>query len=741
MKEVFLMIGKRIVLMLLCLCLLCTSLPLVAAAESPYYIRVDLTNNIVTVYSTLDDSVVRQMICSGGMARYKSPRGTYTMPTQRKKFERSDWYTFEDGYGKFGSRIVGSYLFHSYLFHSKNDEDVDWETYAAMGTDASHGCIRLYIEDAKWIADNCLAGTKVTLYDNDTRYDYLKELLYQQTYTIDSGKTYAEFVCMASNDTELGYYSKGEPVTDLQNRMIALGLYAGEADGFYDETMVRAIKAIQTVLGRRPTGVADNELVEILMSDDAPTSTISTLEPGMSGPAVRSLQQTLAALGIYEGTPSGTYDQATADAVKTFQTLMDEPADGIADAALQSEMLSGFARLEAEFGADGFALTYEDQVVETAVIDSQKRINLRAKKSTESTILTHLDPGTEVAIEEKGDSWTKITVCSNTGYVKNKYLKITQNTVRVPKYVAADASHPALPETVYGDKVMRTQVVAYGKVNTEDRLYIRESPSNDATAVFMLSSGATVKINSVNDGWAYVTYGGKSGFTRLKYLDAWKTVELMGSYLTASTDLAAPAEADEAVYALVTDESGAVLRGVASASGEALSEIPTGEQLEVVFQSTSWTQVCWGDQVGYVSNDQVQIGTQAELDQYLAAYQKAAEVFAIVNTGADAGLNLRQAADAQAEVLRVLDNGSIVTLLSDDGTWSQVSINGLTGYVMSQYLRPVTDSGNTFDPVEAGYEPVDEADYSGWDDPTGQTDETGEAVPADDADGPLENTD
>ena len=343
--------------------------------------------------------------------------------------------------------------------------------------------------------------------------------------------------------------------------------------------------------------------------------------------------------------------------------------------------------------------------METAVIDSQKRINLRAKKSTDSTILAHLDPNTQVTIEEKGDTWTKITVGSNTGYVKNKYLKITQNTVRVPKYVAADASHPALPETVYGDKVMRTQLVAYGKVNTKDRLYIRESPSNDATAVFMLSSGATVKINSVNDGWAYVTYGGKSGFTRLKYLDAWKTVELMGSYLTASTDLAVPAEADEAVYALVTDESGAVLRGVASASGEALSVIPTGEQLEVVFQSTSWTQVRWGDQVGYVSNDQVQIGTQAELDQYLAAYQKAAEVFAIVNTGADAGLNLRQAADAQAEVLRVLDNGSIVTLLSDDGTWSQVSINGLTGYVMSQYLRPVTDSGNTFDPVEAGMSP------------------------------------
>ena len=135
-----------------------------------------------------------------------------------------------------------------------------------------------------------------------------------------------------------------------------------------------------------------------------------------------------------------------------------------------------------------------------------------------------------------------------------------------------------------------------------------------------------------------------------------------------------------------------------------------------------------------MSNDEVQIGTQAELDQYLAAYQKAAEVFAIVNTGADVGLNLRQEADSQGEVLRILDNGTIVTLLSDDGEWSQVSVNGLTGYVMSQYLRPVEDSGNTFDPVEAGYEPMDEEDYSGWDD-AGQLDDE------DLADGPLENTD
>ena len=45
------------------------------AEEMPYAITVDITNQIVTVYSTEDDTVVRQMLCSTG--KYKpTPIGT-----------------------------------------------------------------------------------------------------------------------------------------------------------------------------------------------------------------------------------------------------------------------------------------------------------------------------------------------------------------------------------------------------------------------------------------------------------------------------------------------------------------------------------------------------------------------------------------------------------------------------------------------------------------------------------------
>ena len=34
-----------------------------------------------------------------------------------------------------------------------------------LGRRASHGCIRLTVEDAKWIYDNCPAGTTVIIQD------------------------------------------------------------------------------------------------------------------------------------------------------------------------------------------------------------------------------------------------------------------------------------------------------------------------------------------------------------------------------------------------------------------------------------------------------------------------------------------------------------------------------------------------------------------------------------------------
>ena len=41
------------------------------------------------------------------------------------------------------------------------------EKYNKLGQQASMGCVRLTVEDAKWIADNCPSGTTVEIYEDD----------------------------------------------------------------------------------------------------------------------------------------------------------------------------------------------------------------------------------------------------------------------------------------------------------------------------------------------------------------------------------------------------------------------------------------------------------------------------------------------------------------------------------------------------------------------------------------------
>ena len=49
-------------------------------------------------------------------------------------------------------------------------------------------------------------------------------------------------------------------------------------------------------------------------------------------------------------------------------------------------------------------------------------------------------------------------------------------------------------------------------------------------------------------------------------------------------------------------------------------------------------------------------------------------------------LNLRQEPSLSAKVIRQFPSGTWMTVLSEEGEWSKVEVNGQTGYVMSKYL-------------------------------------------------------
>lgn len=71
-------------------------------------------------------------------------------------------------YGQYACRITGSILFHSVPYEKKDKSTLEWWEYDKLGTKASLGCVRLKVEDAKWIYNNCIPGTKVEFYLSST---------------------------------------------------------------------------------------------------------------------------------------------------------------------------------------------------------------------------------------------------------------------------------------------------------------------------------------------------------------------------------------------------------------------------------------------------------------------------------------------------------------------------------------------------------------------------------------------
>ena len=129
----------------------------------PYKLVVDISDQRVYVYKWEGDGYTgkeKAMICSTGMDKTPTPTGTYQ---SYGRMVQGEWYYFEefDCYAKWAYGIVGGILFHSVTFNK--EQKLNQGSVNNLGKKASHGCVRLQIEDAKWIYDNCPLGTTVVI--------------------------------------------------------------------------------------------------------------------------------------------------------------------------------------------------------------------------------------------------------------------------------------------------------------------------------------------------------------------------------------------------------------------------------------------------------------------------------------------------------------------------------------------------------------------------------------------------
>ncbi len=111
-------------------------------------------------------SPLRHFLCSTGAPLSLTPNGTFYAKPLTYGAAVDPWYFFSlnNCWILYCTQLTGNICFHSVPFNGFGASTLSQSGYQAMGNPASHGCIRLLIEDAKYIWENC-KNVPVTISD------------------------------------------------------------------------------------------------------------------------------------------------------------------------------------------------------------------------------------------------------------------------------------------------------------------------------------------------------------------------------------------------------------------------------------------------------------------------------------------------------------------------------------------------------------------------------------------------
>jgi len=254
------------------------------APPPTYALTVDVTNQVVKVYG-LDENnehtvLVKQMICSTGTKGFPSDVGDWVLNGRKAR-----WCYFPKwgSHAQYWTRINSSIAFHSVIYRSVDTMDLSTSSYRALGSRASHGCIRLLVSDAKWIYDNVEEGTVVTITEKLASDPELTKSL--KPAALDKSRMLPKATPEATaapnfTGTENYKFSRtleegktGEDVYWLQTALKRLGYYKGTVTGqFYGGTK-EAVKAFQGDHGIRKDGKAGKKTWAAILNEVSPAPT------------------------------------------------------------------------------------------------------------------------------------------------------------------------------------------------------------------------------------------------------------------------------------------------------------------------------------------------------------------------------------------------------------------------------------------------------------------------------------
>ncbi len=146
--------------------------------------------------------------------------------------------------------------------------------------------------------------------------------------------------------------------------------------------------------------------------------------------------------------------------------------------------------------------------VTTRTAYAKTKVNMRAKRSTDSKVIKTLKAGTEITIYGKSkNNWFKVKYKGKTGYIRKEY--VVSDKSKVEKKRDTQPQTPSSP-TYYNEG---------DRITLSESVNVRQSMSENADRVGLAYQGDVVTvIMSYAEGWTKVSWNGQTGYVKTEYL-------------------------------------------------------------------------------------------------------------------------------------------------------------------------------------------------------------------------------
>lgn len=287
----------------------------------------------------------------------------------------------------------------------------------------------------------------------------------------------------------------------------------------------------------------------------------------------------------------------------------------------------------------GFGFLNSMTSLAASTVETKGKMNVRSGPGLTYEIIDTLQANESLTVLEEQDDWFRVS------YKKNREGWIASWLVERKSDIESK-----------GDVV----------ISTTNGLNVRLGPSTQSNVIGKMDAGKDATLELERDGWSYIIVDGMYGWVHSSYLT--KTT----SETQKANDQVNPSpEVKDGQFTVIVDSLN--VRSRAGLQGKIIGYAHQGETYKVLEVDHNWVKI---------QLDSKKTGWVASFHGQLNASQKSGEKpsLFLISTIAD-GTNLREEPTTHSKVVKRLEAGYHLNVLSEEGDWYEVEIDGQRAYV------------------------------------------------------------